>query len=358
MSLSGTTALTPTAISKMQDSVAATMPGVTASQVVVTVVGGQVTTSVKLTPTQAAAFTPAAQAAFGAGLAADAGVPASNVVVSAPAAPAARRRHLLQAGAVEVPVTIVGFPPADNTSGLPDPAAAAASSAIVASLSSPTSASATALSSSGVPPGVSLVEPPTTWHHVSVSAPPAAGTDPAAAATLLQNNVASGALSAEMTRRGLAADVGAAGAFLRSSDGLRSLNPFEQYRGDGVQTPGVPPAPGSIVELRGGNDGNAFIISVAAICVAGVAFFAAAGALLRVAMLGRASVQIPRGMLDIEAPHATKSGGLRSGSVGSGERKSAARPSTTAVRGSGGAKGGRGRERDARYDAESRAPMY
>jgi hypothetical protein len=146
----------------MQDSVAATMPGVTASQVVVTVVGGQVTTSVKLTPTQAAAFTPAAQAAFGSGLATDAGLPASNIVVSAPAAPPAGRRHLLQAGAMEVPITIIGFPPADNSSGLPDPSAATASTAIMASLSNPTSASATALASSGVPPCVTVEEPPST----------------------------------------------------------------------------------------------------------------------------------------------------------------------------------------------------
>jgi hypothetical protein len=193
---------------------------------------------------------------------------------------------------------------------------------------------------------------------VSVSAPPAAGTDPAAATALLQNNVASGALSAEMTRRGLAADVGAAGAFLRPSPELRSLNPFEQYRGDGVAAPGAPPAPSSgIMELRGGSD-TSFLLSIVAICVAGAAFCAAAGALLRVAMLGRPSAaQIPR-MGDIEAQQG-KGGGMRSSSGGdrdprrggSGDRKSMSRQQSTSA----GARGSR--ERDARYNKESKAPL-
>jgi hypothetical protein len=293
MSLSGSTAMTPAAIATMQASVAATMPGVSASQVSVSVVGGQVTTSVSLSPAQVAAFTPAAQAAWAAGLAADAGVQASSLVVSAPVAPPAGRRHLLQAGSMEVPVTIVGFPPADPASGVPHGSTSDASTAIVQALAGngTSSASAAALASSGVPGGVSLAEPPATWHHVSVAAPPGSpGADPAAASALLHANVANGSLAAEMGRRGMASDVGAAGTFMRPSAGMRSLNPYEQYRGGAgsglAPAPAPAPEPSLVVvtDVRSSDEAHtALALAIASICLAGVALCVAGGALLRVA---------------------------------------------------------------------------
>jgi hypothetical protein len=312
MSLSGTTAMTPAAIATMQASVAATMPGVSASQVVISVVGSQVTTSVALLPAQVAAFTPAAQAAWAAGLAADAGVQLSNLVVHALVTPPAGRRHLLQAGSMEVPVTIIGFPPADATSGVPHGSTSDASNAIVQALGNSSSASASVMASSGLPGGVLLAEPPATWHHVSVASPPGGpGADPAVGSALLQANILNGGLAAEMGRRGIASDVGVAGTFMRPSAGLRSLNPFEQYRGgaDGAgPAPAPAPAPSVVHNIKEAR--TALVLAIASICVAGVALCVAAGALLRVALTSRpagdAAVKIPPFVLacDVEAPPA------------------------------------------------------
>ena len=333
MAVSGTTAMTPTAVKTMQASVAATMPGVSASQVTVTVVGAQVTTSIALTPAQAAAFSPAAQAAWAAGLAADTGVPASSIVVSPVAAPPAGRRHLFQAGGMEVPITMVGFPPASpSAGGAPDASCTNASNALMAAVANPTSASATALSASGVPPGVSVSEPPATWHHVATAAVPPPGTDPATASALMSNNVENGGLAAEMGRRGLAADVGGPGKFLRPSAAMRSLNPFEHYRGSsGVASP--PPAPGSIlVTLQAGANSNSIqlliIVAVASLFISGVAVCAAGAAFLHVNGGGAAASAAG-------GAYGTKSGDVESlgaasgalGACGSGERVSKSRKS-------------------------------
>jgi hypothetical protein len=367
MSVSGTTAMTPAAIATMQASVAATMPGVTASQVAVSVVGGQVTTSVVLSAAQVAAFTPAAQAAWAAGLAADAGVQPSNLVVSAPVPPPAGRRHLLQAGAMEVPVTIVGFPPADATSGVPHDSTSDASTAIVQALSGgdSTSAASAALVSAGVPGGVSLAEPPATWHHVSVATPPGApGADHAAGAALLQANVANGGLAAELGRRGMASDVGAAGSFMRPSAELRSLNPFEGYRngadGSGGLGPAPAPAPSIVMVtevVRSAEAHTAFILAIASICVAGVALCLAAGALLHVVLARRhgaggaapaiSSGKIPSMALnDVEAPPAK-----------SPSRRTARPPAASTGGGGEPLAASRERARDARtYNEGHRAP--
>jgi hypothetical protein len=330
LSLSGSTAMTPAAIATMQASVAATMPGVSAGQVAVSVVGGQVTTSVVLSAAQVAAFTPAAQAAWAAALAADAGVAPGNLVVAAPVAPPAGRRHLLQTGAMEVPVTVVGFPPADPTSGVPHGSTSDASDALVQALAGgdASSASSSALEAAGVPGGVTLAEPPSTWHHVAVSTPPGApGADPAAGTALLQANVANGGLAAELGRRGMASDVGAAGTFMRPSAALRSLNPYEGYRdsADGSAglnggAPAPAPAPSVMVVtqvVRSAEAHNALIVAIASICVAVAALCVAAGALLHVLLARRQQVaggtpegKIPATTLlgatssDVEAPPA------------------------------------------------------
>ena len=175
LALSGTTALTAANQASMKAAIAATMPGVSATDVVLTVVGGQVTASISLSAAEAASWSFASQAAFTAGLAADAGVDPSVVTVTSTATSRRRslRRALFQAtGAMEVPITIAGFHSADPVSGLPDPQATAVATALATALTNPHSNVSAALSASGVPPaGLSLAEPPAVWHHLSFGVP-------------------------------------------------------------------------------------------------------------------------------------------------------------------------------------------
>jgi len=307
MALSGTTAMTAANQAAMKAAVAATMPGVPASDVTLTVVGAQVTASVTLSAAQAAAFTPAAQAAYAAGLAGDMGVSASMVSVKASPGAAGGRR-MLQAGSLELPITVTGFAAANvSAGGAMSPAAIAAATALSTALVSPYSNASASLASSGVPPGdLTVTEPPAPWHHLSFGVPvngaagpmpapsvptapptyslaalpsapntmfpplppmppptpPATGaivptwlatsrrrlsstSDPAAAATLLATNANSGALAGEMANQGVSppVDTATAGRFARVSPANRGNGLFEG--------------------LRGARHGNAVVISTA-----------------------------------------------------------------------------------------------
>jgi hypothetical protein len=179
LALSGTTALSAANQAAMKAAIAATMPGVAATDVTLTVVGGQVTASVSLSASQASSWSFAAQAAFTNALASDCGVDPSVMTVTSTATSrrhSSLRRALLQgamaSGAMEIPITIAGFNAADNVTGLPDPQATAVAQLLAQALTNPHSNASAALSAKGVPPsGLSVFEPPAVWHHMAFGVP-------------------------------------------------------------------------------------------------------------------------------------------------------------------------------------------
>jgi hypothetical protein len=230
LALSGTTPMTAAAITALKASLASSIPGIPATAISVTLVGGQVTASLTLSASQASALTPAAQAAFTAGLAADLHVDPSNVAVSSPTpVAAARRRGLFQSAAsaapalVELPLTLTGFNAPSNTTGLPDPTAQLIANAIVAIVANSSSMTVAGLTAAGVAPqSLAIGEPPCVWHHIAVEVPsqpdpPAvgrrhlrqAGGGASSSSAMLSNSVSNGAVSSAMTSQGFPTDVGA-----------------------------------------------------------------------------------------------------------------------------------------------------
>ena len=303
LALSGTTPMTAAAITALKASLASSIPGIPATAISVTLVGGQVTASLTLSASQAALLTPAAQAAFTAGLAADLHMDPSNVAVSSPTPVVARRRGLFQSASaapalVELPLTLTGFNAPSNTTGLPDPTAQLIANAIVGIVANSSSMTVAGLTAAGVAPqSLAVGEPPCVWHHIAVAVPsqpdpPAVGRrhlrqasgGASSSSAMLSNSVANGAVSSAMTSQGFPTDVGKAGRFARPSPALAAMNPFEKFRNQKVAP--APPAPGTLVVTLQSAGANSIqvlvVVAVVSLFMSGVAVCAAASALMRI----------------------------------------------------------------------------